>query len=429
MRSSRLATGAAVWVLALGLGACGADTASPAIHARSSTSGAIFAGTFAARTAHPAAESLQGHWRSGHDELILVPRADPAGAVGVFGAIASGPREGALWLSRFAGGEWHGTHIAVPTGVRTDVRLARARADQSITVTQAGAVRVFELAGPLNRALLSDIAIYGHRAAGLGRPARENTLSAIGDSWLLGCSGVELDVTVPFIAGTRPAPSDLRVHHPAEWRAELTGFDSTERSRLASKPRLSDALSAAAAAGLAGVYLDPKLKWLMPHHRDAAADAVSTMLQDAAATPQLSIVIGAETSGPGESADLLAAAREARRFPAHVGWALEITRGTDFRTAAGRVNAASSSPDALSWNLLALSGGGGGVLRWFVRTVPDRLEVTLASAGLPLVLWTASPDQFEAALTGMRRLRRNGGRAAIMTAYPHRLAFFLATRR
>lgn len=423
----QLAIGAAACLLAVAGAAC-RKTATLAHQLEPPRPGVVFPSTFSDQSAKPEADPFIGHWRSGNDELVLVPRASRGGATGLFGSIPTGPLEGAVWLSRVDGGEWQGIHVSARSGTRLDASLSRETNSQSINVAIGSVTRAFAYAGRANLAWLSEVAIYGHRAGGLGKPERENTLSAIADCWLLGCSGVEVDVTVPFTSGRRPVPSELRVHHPAEWRAELMGFDSTDQARLSSAPRLPDALRVAADAGLAGVYVDVKLKWLMARHRDAAAAAVNAILQDAAATPQLVITIGAETSNPGQAADMLAAARDARRFPDHARWALEITRGTDFKAAAARVQGRAGAPDALSWNLLALSGGGGGWLRWFVRTVPNDVEAALGTAGLQMMLWTADADQFDAALVVLQRLRRPGSPAAIMTAYPHRLAFFLATR-
>lgn len=406
--------------------ACGADlTTTRAFGASESQPSSVFPNTFAL-IAGTDGEAFHGRWRSLGHELILIARADRAGRIGLFGAIPDGRHEGALWLSRLAGNQWSGTHLSAISRRRVPALAARSTAGR-LTLDIAGSSIVFDRAGPVNADMIRSVSIYGHRAGGLGQQAYANTLAAIADSWLLGSSGVEIDVTVPFTSGRQPLPGDLRVHHPSEWRSEILRFDSTEASRLARAPRLSAALHAATASSLAGVYVDAKLKWLVRDRRDAAAAAIANILRESAATPELSVVIGAETSGPGEAADMLADARRSHPFPAHVRWALEITRGTDVSASLARV-VGPAGPDALSWNLLALSGGGGGALRWFVRTVPDDVERALVARGLPYVLWTAASDQFDAAVSVLSRLRRNGAEAAIMTPYPHRLAFYLATR-
>jgi hypothetical protein len=183
---------------------------------------------------------------------------------------------------------------------------------------------------------------------------------------------------------------------------------------------------------LPAVYLDPKLRWLMKRWPDAARAALASMVADASASSRLAVMIGAETSDAGQSADMLPALRAANRWPEHLRWALEITRGTDLSRATSRLTAAEPGlrPDAMSWNLLRLDGGGGGWLRWFVGTVPARIESTLRAFDGPVVVWTANDAaQFASALAVVTRLQPGRGDVAIITPYVHRLAFHLATER
>ena len=222
------------------------------------------------------------------------------------------------------------------------------------------------------------------------------------------------------------------MHHPSEWRSELTGFDTAAESEVRGAPDVPTALRAAAESGLPTVYLDPKLRWLMKRWPDAARAALTSLVADASASNRLAVMIGAETTDAGQSADMLPALRSANRWPEHLRWAFEITRGTDLSRATSRLTAAEPvlRPDAMSWNLLRLDGGGGGWLRWFVGTVPSQIESTLRTFDGPVVVWTANDAaQFASALAVLTRLQPGRSDAAIITPYVHRLAFHLATGR
>lgn len=423
----RFLASALAYSVSLASGACEAPPRTPVYQsAASAAATGVFRSTFSGVDGVHTAP-FTGRWRSDTGDMVLVPRTDRAGVVGLFGAMPTGPDEGALWLSRFAAGVWDGIHISGRTGATRGARVVLAANGESLALSVAAITTTFSRAGQVRLDLLARIAIYGHRGASLGRRDRENSLAAIRASWLLGCSGVEIDVTVPRGSDRSPLTSNLRVHHPSEWRAEITGYDSTDESAIASSPTLASALQTAVDVGLSGVYLDAKLKWLMAEHRDAARAAAVAMLASASAVPAIRVLIGAETSGPGEAADMFAALRRAGAFTQHTGWALEITRGTSLDGAVARLQGGLDLPDAVSWNLLRIDGGGGGFLRWFVRTVPPEIETALARRGLPFILWTADHSHFDAALGVWSRLQRGASPAAIMTAYPHRLIFTMAT--
>jgi hypothetical protein len=278
-------------------------------------------------------------------------------------------------------------------------------------------------------ALLRSISIICHRGLSLGRTELMNSYAAIDHSWLFGCSGVELDVTLPH-AGGDPLVDQLRVYHAPEWKSEIFSNDAAEASTVQSAPDLDTALRRTYAASVPLVYLDPKLRWWLRRDQSAARAAltriVTMAVRHTAATNQ-TIIVGSETSGPGEAADMLTDLR--RRHPGAL-WALEITRGTDVDSARARLESSDSpgGPDIASFNLFAVPGGGGGFFRVFVPTVTPELEASLARRSQPLVYWTAhDTSQFDAVLSTIRRIRpTNVANAAIITPFPHRLAFHLA---
>lgn len=428
----RAVTLVAIGALSIVMLACRAEPATLASRPAGSAASRLFTSTFAEIDSAEAAP-FQGEWQSpAGGRLAIVPRRDGAGAVGLFGAFPSGPHEGALWLSRLDGRVWHGIHAASRSSQRVAASLSPGTDPSQIELRVGAALLAFTRAAPVRTDLLTRVAIIGHRGASLGRADRENSLAAIRDAWLFGASGVELDVTVPYSTAREPLPRQMRVHHPSEWRSELTGFDSAAESELRDAPGVRAALQAAAESGLRSVYLDPKLRWLVKKWPEAAREALAALVADASASNEPIVTIGAETTDPGQAADILLALRGATPWPPHVRWAFEITRGTDLSLAPSRLAGAPPElrPDAMSWNLLRLDGGGGGWLRLFVTTVPPETETALRAFDRPVVVWTANDTrQFAAALSVLDRLRPGLGDAAIMTPYVHRLAFHLATQR
>lgn len=372
--------------------------------------------------------ALTGRWHAPSGELALVERPSPSGnGTGLFGALPSGADEGALWLTQVDQATWQGDYLGVPSGRRATARATRR--DAALVVEIGPRTMTFARLGPARTDLLAAIAILGHRGGSFGQATRDNTLGAISDSWLMGSSGVELDVTVPHSPAREPIAGSVILHHPAEWRAEITGFDSSPESAVRGFPDVAAGLRAAVEAGLTVVYLDPKLRWLMPRWNAVAREVLTAMAGHAAATPGLTVVIGAETSATGQAADLLSGLRRSAAWAPNLHWAIEITRGTDLEAAARRVREASTAPGAVSWNLLRVSGGGGGVLRWFLRSIPPSIESDLSAQPAAHVVWTATrDDQYEAAVRALGRIRPDLGDVAIMTPHPHRLAFFLATQ-
>ena len=374
------------------------------------------------------AARLTGHWRAPAGELALVARRSPdESSTGLFGALPSGTHEGAIWLTQVDQEAWQGEYLSVGTGRRAAVRAALR--DTALVLELGSETISFSRIGPTRTDLLAAIAILAHRGGSFGQANRDNTLAAINDSWLIGSSGVELDVTVPHSATRQPLPSSMVVHHPSEWRAEITGFDSSPVAAVAGLPDVAASLRASAAAGARIVYLDPKLRWMLPRWRAAAEETLALMAGHANATPGVTVVIGAETSAAGQAADMLSALRQSRVWAPNLRWAIEITRGTDLGAAVSRVRDSTAAPHAVSWNLLRVSDGGGGVLRWFVKSIPSSIESELAATQAAHIVWTAaSGDQYEAALRFLARIRPDFVDVAIMTPHPHRLAFFLATR-
>jgi hypothetical protein len=141
----------------------------------------------------------------------------------------------------------------------------------------------------------------------------------------------------------------------------------------------------------------------------------------------LRVLIGAETR---QAAAALAKARLDARSP-RLGWAHELTRGSDPDYVLEKAGApAPERCSVLSLSLLRIRGGGTGILGWLLRDANERFEMRAAQLDQPFVFWTASDDDhFAGALDALARMTPRGRprQAGIITPFPHRLAYFLAT--
>jgi hypothetical protein len=381
---------------------------------------------------------LIGHWTSQSADLIVVPRRAPeADGSGLFVVIPSGSYEGVLWLPDQHTETWRGSYIDAR---RLEQSAASVRHDPSSDTLQwqrFDGTLSFRRIGPVNLTLLQEISIIGHRGLSLGRKDLMNTLRGIQLSWLFACSGVELDVAVPHDSERTPLPDELRIYHPEEWRSEIFGDDAVSLDTVKAALTPQRALSAARQAGIGFVYFDPKLRWLMARsqRRAVAVASLNRLLKIAGSTADpitQTIAIGTETSDPGEAADMISQLRARDGWPAHILWALELTRGTNLQSAEARFRSldVARRPELLSVNLLRVRSGGGGLLRLFVSTIPDSMERSFMALEQPVIYWTAhDADQFAAAVDHIVTMKRGTSRAAgIITPFPHRLAFYLGTR-
>jgi len=320
---------------------------------------------------------------------------------------------------------------ASPELKRNPVHLRGTATDLTLDVQGQPSI-LLKRVGSINQAQLARVAIIGHRGLSLGQPTLMNSIRAINHAWVFGASGVEVDVTVPFVVtnGRRiPTVGDLRMHHPPVFRSEVTGFDSTALNALETAPTLREALNAVVVQELPLTYLDVKLRWLVSAHHDEARAVLAHVALEghraAEAFSRLSILVGAET-------DAAAEALAAGGIPAgpNVGWAQEWTRGTDARRFALRASGdvAATPPRALSFNLLRIRQAPGGWLGLLLPDLSAEWERRFAALPQPFIFWTVETEpQLRASLDAQARMSSRSRRAAVITPFPHRAAFYLAT--
>jgi hypothetical protein len=389
-----------------------------------------------------------GVWSSPSSTLVILERERPAESAMAWwlGVLDKGAHRGVLRLSAPAvpptgASQFEAVFRAesspatvVPVGVTVFPDGRRLRVAWADTARTA---EVFERLRHANVPALTSTAIIGHRALSFGDHKLENTLASIEAAWDFGCSGIEIDVSIPRTKGRPPRPlvDELRVVHPPEIRSELTGDDAVDAAASAQAPSLEAALEAFGRTPLGSIYLDLKLRWLHKRHPEAIDALLARVerlaLDHLAAHGGQRIIIGAELSGPGQTADRL---RARSGSPTWAGgrlvWALEVTRGTDPERAADLLGAAAGAPGVLSISLLRLRDGSGGVLGWFVRDVPASWEARVRNTAQARILWTATnPAQVRGALRALPRLGRGGeGRpVGLIARYPHRVVAQLAS--
>jgi hypothetical protein len=374
--------------------------------------------------------------------LVLAPRLNNNGerVASVFGTIPHGRYEGVMDVTKTENG-WKGLFYPLSTSW-APIPVALSLEGSTTLTVELPSNRLQLLRGhDINIDRLANVSIIGHRGGSVGIKELMNSAAALERARLLGCSGVEIDVMVPFerdSSGRHPRIDSLRVHHPPEVRSELTGFDSQELRDVARYPTLEAALETIRRAGIPFVYLDPKVRWLIKRDKADAKSALATMLAaalvDLRLAPGRHISIGAETTGPGEAGDILAEllAEDNATGRSDVSWAAEITKGTDTDRVArvARGGESTTPPAFLSFNLLRIKGGGGGILGWFLRNLSPRSEALFSSLPQTPIVWTAyGQGQFAGALRALKRMSVNAmdSSGAVMTPFPHKFAHFLAT--
>ena len=392
--------------------------------------------TFASGTYDPSWEAVSGEWVGANLRLVLVPRAADSHGPSLYGAIPEGPLEGALDLrgTLSAGAVMKGTLVRARESLPvTPVTLVRTASGLRLDADHERSIEL-RRARNVNRELLARVAIIAHRGLSLNVDSLMNSSRAIDHAWRFGASGVELDVTVPYERERRgariPRPRELRISHPPVLRSELTGFDSDPLEQLKAALTPRDALNAVSRRDLPLVYLDLKLRWLIPGHDadlQAAVDEIERAALDAVRHDErLHVLIGAET---GRAAEVLGS-RSLTSTEPRLGWAAELTKGTDINAFLTHAQSQAGAPSALSLNLLRIRDGGGGILGWFLQDADASFEARVLRLPQPLILWTAANvKQFEGALSAIQRMSDPGQlrSAAIITPFPHRLAWFLAT--
>ncbi len=400
----------------------------------------------------PSLRQVFGLWTqiAGTTQLLLAPRtpnpSNPRTTVQVFGSIPSGTYEGVLDLelvpnvSSNVAPRLIGRHVSASSRLqsRSAVAVMRAEGRLELALNDAAPLE-FVRTGDVRQAL-SAVAIIGHRGLSLGQQSLMNTALAFDHAFLFGCTGVEFDVTVPFELshGRKIARSDtLRVLHPPEIWSEVSGNDSVALGESVDAPSVPAVLDLAGKTGIRLVYVDPKLRWLYPERRSDAVRALENLVAGGRKFiekyPGTMLMIGAERSDAGETAEILGGVLAGESADRRLVWALEFTRGSDIKRYQSYVAglAGGAEPRVLSWNLLRIAGAGQGILGFFLRDVPAEDERWFAGRSQASIFWTAaSESQFRSALAAAKRigLREAVGRTrtAIITPYPHRLAFFLA---
>ena len=337
---------------------------------------------------------------------------------------------------------WAGIRTSARTQSSTAVDLAVQAAATRLTIQWAGEPSIeLTYAGPANDTLLQAVNVIGHRGASLDKRDRMNTLAAIGDAATFGADGVELDVTVPYVTTNGQKTPDvqaMRVHHPPEIRSELTGNDSDPLASIASLPTPADALRALRGARLRFLYLDMKLRWLHKTHRATIHESLRTIAQtvvsELSPAAGIDVMIGAEVSDAGGTADALQRLSADAGWPAvRLSWGLEITKGTSVSRALTYALSTPTNrahpPVYLSFNLLRLAGGRGGLLGVWLRDLTPRDEEVFAKTRQAVIIWTVrSRGQLEGAIAAGMRLGAftNGRNLGLITPQPHRLLYWLA---
>lgn len=281
---------------------------------------------------------------------------------------------------------------------------------------------------------LSLVSIIGHR--GLGFAGLDNTPTALRHAWYFGASGIEFDITVPyeyyyFGDGQYvrlPLTSKLVVFHPP-FVYKTRAVHQIPKGFLAAEKVFHEMDN----LWVQFIYVDPKVKWLSGEIRREVLNTITVLANETLnRNNRLKITIAAPDD---DTATFLSNPESyissSHREPSRLSWTLEWTEVSQVRHlfVDGK-----KAPFALSFNLMGIRDGSKWpLIEWIFEDIPQNEEKEIAQKNQPLIFWTANTDeQFTAAVNAAKqpnRMKRSGepGEIGIMTDYPHRLAFWLAT--
>lgn len=359
--------------------------------------------------------------------LALAPRLPRAGkgTVGLSGFIADGPLEGAMF---FSATPKVGSRVISGDFFAADSRLSRSASE--LTLNAAGDLLTLRIEGKgsgikLSRVdelsdMVTSVSVLGHRALGFGD--LENTRAAFDYAWYFGASGIEFDVSVPYVdkRGLDGKllryfdPLDLRVAHP--W----AGFEAVD-VRDPNFPA-TDLIKLLAKSPVPFFYIDPKVSGL------AAATGKLALTNMLALAGTLARSRPDVTFSFGAPDDIVASRLQtaAAGFPPGLSWTLEC--------APGRARWLAGSPGALAADIGRVSGAGSTpLLDLLLPNLSPKDWTAIRKRACPFVFFTVNrASEYRGVLRVAKDPKSVGyslddpGAVGIMTDYPHRIVSWLA---
>jgi len=282
----------------------------------------------------------------------------------------------------------------------------------------------------IDDAALSTVCIIAHR--GLGFAGLDNTLKALRHAWIFGASGIEFDVTVPYTSNDEqsrfPLTNRLVVYHPPLLN-QTSDIDRIPETFSPAKYVFGELEN----YWVPLVYVDPKVKWLSTDSLEEALKNIIGFANEALRrTSSLMITIGAPDD---ITAKFLSGIEPSISSPyfsaAQLSWTLEWT---GVNKAADIFARANKPPSTLSFNLIEIRGSNKWpLMEWLFKDIRKEEEKEISKKSQALIFWTANDnDHFRGSVNAAKHLKRIGnsgkpGETGIMTDYPHRLAYWLAT--
>ena len=277
---------------------------------------------------------------------------------------------------------------------------------------------------------LSSVCIIGHR--GLGFAGLDNTLKALRHAWIFGASGIEFDITVPYTSNGEqsrlPLTNRLVVYHPP-FVNQTRHIDRIPQRFLPAEHVFEELEE----YGVPFIYVDPKVKWLST---DSLEEALKNIIRFAnrtlVRTSSLMITIAAPDDNTAKFLSRIEAFPSSPYFaPVQLSWTLEWT---EVKKPADILARAKKSPSTLSFNLTGIGGSiKWPVIEWLFRDIREKDEKEINKNSQSRIFWTANDnDHFRGSVDAAKHAKRMGrpgepGEIGIMTDYPHRLAYWLAT--
>ena len=291
-----------------------------------------------------------------------------------------------------------------------------------------------EWVSDIDDSALSTVCIIAHR--GLGFAELDNQPEALRHAWYFGASGIEFDITVPYMyaymnngePSRLPLTNRLVVYHPP-FVMQTAHIDRIPQGFYPAEHVFEELER----YSVPFIYVDPKVKWLPADDlKKALSRIISLANQHLNGGSSLTITIAAPDD---DTAKFLSSEEAFQSSPyfatGQLSWTLEWTEVKGTKEILAH---AQKAPSVFSFNLMGVVGSlKWPIVEWLFKDIPEQDEVEMTKKSQPLIFWTGNANKhFRGSLDAAKHPKRMGrsgepGEIGIMTDYPHRLAYWLAT--
>jgi len=399
--------------------------------------------------------------------LILTPRSsrkiEEPGSLSGF--ILDGKYEGAMIFRKHtspaSGKLFRADKNLSPLNVELEINPAsKKRLKFSVYVGGDKKDYILKFNRKINNKHITNINVLAHK--GIGFEKHGNTKKSFRHSWFFGASGIELDVVIPRGKRNRPLLNQMRVYHPVRLRAteKLDRIDKEGKYMS-----INDFFSRINQYGVSFFYIDPKVSWLDDGARRRALNRIISLSKKAMEqNPALLITIGSPNDETGaylarKRWDLPGKRRKHSRKPTvGLAWIAEwyrcyfplprsffsipIDKGktsdervmTDLKMAISKsIGIRKRAPYIISLAYYHIPDNDGGMVDCLCPDIDSDEEKEMSKLPQAMIFWNIDTKKgLKTVLKAAKRMGRsieNPNNISIMSNYPHKLIYWLATMK